>query len=213
MAANNYIALADVKAYMPNNDVSTTTQWDALVTTLCTNLSRAFDTLTFRKPGAYAMTTSASRYFDGVPQTAGDFANSIFIDELAAAPTSVSISKTGSQTGFVAMATTDYLLWPYNAADDGKPYLRIDLNLVDGQTKAWPSQPRSVQVTGPFGYSATVPADVQEALLLYAVRMLRKAQQNYLQVGQILDSGQIMVGMQRDTDLENLIAYYRKARV
>lgn len=213
MTTPNYLDVPTLKAYMPTNEVSTTSIWDTEATTLCTNLSRAWDTFTFRKPGAYAVAAPTTRYFDGVNPNANDFVNSIFVDEMAQAPTAVQISTSGSQTGFVTMASSDYYMWPYNAAEEGKPFLRIDLDLISGSTKKWPMYPRSVSVTGLFGYSTSLPADVLQAMLLFAVRFIRKSQQNYLDVGTFLDSGQVLIGMKTDPDLTELIRHYRKSRV
>lgn len=210
MTLPNYVTPEEVRAYMPANEVATATTWDATVTLLCANCSRAFDKLTFRQPGAYAVADDTTRYFDGVPETATDYLGSIFTDELVAL-TSVGIAPNGGSS-FTALNTNNYWLWPYNAAAEGKPYLRIDLD-PDGAVKRWPVRPRSVQVIGKFGYSLEVPADVQEAILLYIVRMVRKAQQNYLEVGTMLDSGQVMVGMKVDHDFQELILMYRKGRL
>lgn len=210
MTAPNYVTPEQVQAYMPANDVATATTWDATVTLLCTNCSRAFDKLTFRPPGAYAVADDTLRYFDGVPATATDYVGSIFTDELVEL-TSVGIAPNGGSS-FAPLDVNNFWLWPYNAAAEGKPYLRIDL-APDGAVKCWPSRPHSVQVIGKFGYSLEVPADVEEAILLYIVRMIRKAQQNYLEVGTMLDNGQVMVGMKVDHDLQELILMYRKGRL
>jgi hypothetical protein len=212
MTAPLYLTLAQVKAYMPTNEVSTVATWDTMVTTLCTNLSRAFDSLTFRQIGAYAVNADVTAYFDGVSIFAGAYTESVFVDELAAAPTSIGVSMSGNGS-YVNLTPSDFWLWPYNAANNGKPYTRIDLNTQTGAYKSWPTYPHSVKVVGKFGYSVTVPDDVYEALLLYAVRMIRKAQTNYLEVGTLLDSGQVLTGMKRDEDLLGLIALYKKGRL
>lgn len=205
-----YLTREQVAAYMPTNEVSTTTVWNTFLDTVCQNVSRAFDTLTFRQPGDYAVEDDTTRYFDGVPVTATDYVLCLAIGELAAL-TSVSIAPNGGDT-FTLVPADSYWLWPYNAAQDYKPYLRIDLT-GSGSVAQWPTRPHSVQVIGKFGYSTEVPPDVYQALLLYAIRFLRKAQQNYLEVGTLLDTGQIMLGMKEDTDLVQLIQFYRKSRV
>lgn len=196
---------------MPTNEVATSTVWDSNVEVLCANCSRSFDTLTFREPGAYAVDTDTTRYYDGIPFTATDFVDLLFTDELAAL-TSVSIAPNGGST-YTAVDAANFWLWPYNAAVMGKPYTHIRLNAEGGSVQAWPSRLHSIQVTGKFGYSLIVPADVQEAILLYIVRMLRKAQQNYQDVGTMLDSGVILIGMKQDHDLQETILMYRKARL
>lgn len=211
MTLPDYVTPEMVRAYMPTNEVATATVWDADVATLCTNCSRAFDTLTFREPGAYAVSDDTTRYFDGVPCTATDFLTMILIGELADL-TSVSIAPNGGNS-YNPLLVDNYWLWPYNAIAEGNPYSRIDLNPDGGAIKLWPSRPHSIQVIGKFGYSQIVPADVQEAILLYIVRMLRKAQQNYQDTGTMLDSGVVLIGMKTDHDLQELILNYRKPKL
>lgn len=210
---NAYVTLAQVIAYNPENELSTSTTWNTLITTLCTNCSRAFDTLTFRQPGAYFVTDDATNYYDGIPPTATDFITTKIVDEIAAAPTSVSVSMSGDPSAFVALSSADYFMQPYNATNSGKPYTKIALNMISGAYKAWPCLPRSIQVVGKFGYSTSVPADVQEAILMYVTRLFKKVQQNYQEVGTLLDTGQVMVGMKKDYDLNLLITYYKKSRL
>jgi hypothetical protein len=200
-----YVTLAQVKAYWPTNEVSVTTDFDALVTTLTTNCSRCWDTLTWRNPGDYAVVTPDTLWYDGVPFTATDYLDVLPIDEIAAVPTSI-ISD-----GYTLLST-DYFMWPYNAPHNFRPYTQIRLNPT-GMLKLWTTKIHAISVTGLFGYSVVVPPDVSEALLLYIVRMVRKSQQNYLEVGTLLDSGQIMIGMKTDPDLQVLLEHYRKSRV
>lgn len=207
----DYLTVAQIKAYAPTNEIETSTTWDTMLATLCTNLSRAWDTLTFRQAGDYLVSVPATRYYDGVPRTAA-YPDVIQIGEIAAVPTSVSISPNGNPAGFIALQATDFFMYPYNAGTVGKPYTQVRLNQATGSFKSWPTRQRSIQVVGLFGYSTMVPADVIEALLLYAIRMVRKAQTNYLEVGTLLDTGQVMVGMKRDPDISDLISVYRQWR-
>lgn len=211
MTLPDYVTPDMVQAYAPTNEASASTVWDAVVTSLCTNCSRAFDTLTFREPGAYAVTDDTTRYFNGVPCTATDFITLLSTGEYVDL-TSVNIAPNGGNS-YTPLDASNFWLWPYNAAAEGKPYTQIELNTQNGSVYLWPSRPHSVQVVGKFGYSATVPADIQEAMLLYIMRMLRKTQQNYEDVGQMLNSGVILVGMKQDYDLQSLILMYRKARL
>lgn len=209
MTIPNYVTSAQVKAYMPTNEIATSTVWDNVLTTLCANCSRAWDKLTFREPGAYAVDADTTRYFDGVPVTATDYLDQILVGEICAV-TSVSTAPNGGS--FAPMNNADYLLWPYNAQLEGRPYTEVMLN-PNGGISSWPSTKRSVQVVGKFGYSLTVPDDVLEALLLYVVRFIRKNQQNFLEVGTITDSGQVYIGMKVDPDLQDLVRMYRRGRV
>lgn len=205
MAIQDYVTPTQVKAYAPTNEISTSTVWDAMITTLCTNLSRAFDLLTWRNPGDFAVVDTNTKYFDGIPITATDYQDILNIGELAALPTTVTING-------VTIASTDYWGFPYNALIEYKPFTALRLNPA-GVTKSWGAPLRGIAVTGLFGYSTTVPPDVYEALLLYAIRFVRKAQQNYLETGTILDTGQVMIGMREDTDLAGIITLRKNSRL
>lgn len=202
---NDYLTLAQVKAYWPTNEIALSSDWDVTINTLCTNCSRAWDTLTWRRPGRYAVSVSTLRWFDGIPATATDFTDALTIGELADVPSAVVDNGT-------TVLSNQYWASPYNAVDDFEPYTVLLLNPGGGKPR-WGTKLHSIQVTGYFGYSKTVPPDVFEALLLYVIRMVRKGQQNYLEVGTLLDSGQVMIGMRVDPDIQILLEHYRKPRL
>lgn len=205
MAIQDYITLAQVKAYMPTNEVSTSSIWDTMVTTLCNTTSRLFDLLTWRNPGDFKVQDSVIKYFDGNPPTKTDYWDILSIGELAEAPTLVQIDGN-------TVLSTNYWTWPYNAALDFVPITALRLNPA-GTLKSWQAQLRGIAITGKFGYSTTVPPDVYEAMLLFVVKYVRKAQQNYMDSGTILDSGQIMQGMKEDADLSKIIEYRKRPRL
>lgn len=62
---------------------------------------------------------------------------------------------------------TDYWLGPRNAPLRGKPYRTINRNLAVGRF-GFPAWEDSIQVTGSFGYSATVPDEIRELTLAVA---------------------------------------------
>lgn len=201
----DYVTLSQVKAYMPENEVSTSSLWDGMVSTLCTNLSRLFDTLTWRNPGDYAVSADSARWFDAPLAVASGPEYSLPIGEIAAAPTSVVVDGQ-------LINSSDYWLAPYNALAEFRPYTSIDLT-PESTLRSWGVKRRSICVTAKFGYSTTVPPVVYEGLLLFVARFVRKAQQNYLETGTLLDSGQLMVTSKRDEDLQSLILHYRKSRL
>lgn len=66
---------------------------------------------------------------------------------------------------------TDYVLEPFNAAADGKPYERIRVHPLSSlRLPAWP---RSVAVTALYGWPA-VPPQVKEVTTLMATRLLKR---------------------------------------
>lgn len=61
----------------------------------------------------------------------------------------------------------DYVLYPLNAPNVGKPYSWVEF--VSRYTQWWPWQmPATVYVTGTFGYAAECPVDVRRAILSLA---------------------------------------------
>jgi hypothetical protein len=69
---------------------------------------------------------------------------------------------------------TDYVLEPLNAAADGKPYEEIRVHPAG--SLRFPCWPRSVAVTGKFGWPA-VPAQVHEATTIVATKLLKRARE------------------------------------
>ncbi len=98
----------------------------------------------------------------------------VWIDDLISAAT-VATDPTGtgsfSQTW---VANTDYILDPFNAAADGKPFERMLANPTSSlRFYCWP---RSVKVTGQWGWTAP-PPQVKEATTIMATRLLRRARE------------------------------------
>src|ERR1051325_262461 len=101
-----------------------------------------------------------TRYYDP-PTMGGGRGRDLW---LGAGLLSITELRTGispTSTGSVLVLNQDYRLWPYNAAIEGKPYEMIEF--------AWSHHglPRSVSVTGKFGYSETIPDDAWDAILKY----------------------------------------------
>lgn len=70
---------------------------------------------------------------------------------------------------------TDYLPEPLNAAADSRPYTLLRINPRSG-AGFYPATPRSVKVTGKFGWPA-VPAEVTEATTILASKLLRRTRE------------------------------------
>lgn len=70
-------------------------------------------------------------------------------------------------------ANTDFVLGPLNAAADGKPYTHIEINPAG--SLRWPTHgyPRTIEVTGKFGWPA-VPPNVKTLTRLIAGRLLKR---------------------------------------
>jgi hypothetical protein len=234
--ANDYVTLAEVKAALPlNQGPSSTTVYDALITSDITRVCRMFDKLTNRKPGAYAVSVDETRYYDGpgakysmyglpTPVQGGYPADqrlgggywegrSLWIDELAAAPTSVSVTPDGKLTNYQAWASTDYILWPYNALLENKPYLRLDLDILYGSHQVWWNFRRAVQIVGKFGFSTVCPDDIKQAILVQVARTFNRAMQNYQDTALVTDTAQLIYTKKMDPDLELMVNHYRRPAI
>jgi len=69
---------------------------------------------------------------------------------------------------------TDFVLDPLNASADGKPYEEVRLH--PHSSLRFPCWPRSVKITGQFGWP-TVPAPIKQATTIMAVRLMMRARQ------------------------------------
>lgn len=224
MAVNDYCTVNEIKAALP--DVRWGASYDALLTALATRASRALDRFCGRKPGAFFVSADTTRYFDapggsgnalvqGWPSSnqlaigSGGDLSSLWIDEgLAAAPTSVAISLDGS-ANYTTLQSSDYILWPYNAVEEGQPYLRIDLDILYGHYSTWFGFRRGVQIVGKFGFSTSIPDDVKQATIIQAARWFKRGQQMFQDVIKITDGAQEVYANRIDPDLAALVQHLK----
>jgi hypothetical protein len=234
VAVQDYCTIAEIKAALPNTKFDTT--YDTLLTALATRASRELDRLTNRKPGAFFVNADVIRYYDGpgsqnsvygtpspvqggypADQHLGGGAywsgRSLWIGELAAAPTEVAVTPDGNFSNYQVWAATDYILWPYNALDDGRPYTRIDLDLMFGTHFAWWNFRRAIRITGKFGYAAAVPDDIKQAAIIQAARWFKRGQLNYQDLGVVTDSAQLVYQNKIDSDVEIMVQHLRKQAI
>lgn len=104
----------------------------------------------------------------------------------------------------------DFVLEPLNAAANGKPYELVRVHPL-GNLRFY-SWPRSVQITGKFGWP-TVPAPVKQATTIMAERLMRRARDAPFGVVAL---GFDQPGMQipkLDPDVRFLLESYVKAGV
>lgn len=231
MTINDYATLSEVKASFPDNSLNATTTYDALTTSLITRCSRQFDKYTHREPGAYYVTGTSVRYFDGpgyglfspiygykTERLTNTYTGAIALrcGELADVPTEVAmaqgavIATAGGSGTYTVVPTTDYYPTPRNAQQFNRPYTALELDVVNGTTRVWLPYRQGIRITAKFGYSLTVPDDVKEGVVLMVIRLVRKAQQNYVETGVLLDSGQVMQGAKLDTDINDIVRSYKR---
>ena len=197
MPANDYCTAAEIKAAMP--DGSWGSSYDTELARLATAASRAIDRYTGREPGAYEVTADTTRYLDGSGGA------QLWIGELAQAPTSVAVAETGVLTSYTAWASTDYLLWPYNALAEGQPYLRLDIDRLNGTKAVWHRFPRAVKIVGRFGFATATPELIQQAAITQAARWFKRGQQAYQDTGAVVELGQLRYVKQLDPDIKQIL--------
>lgn len=197
----NYCTVDDIKVTLGD------TEWDAsydrLLTRLTEAASRLIDRATGRDAGAYYAASDTTRYFDGSGR------REQWIDELAAAPTSVSVAESGDLGSYTAWVASDYIAWPYNDT----PILRLDVDQLYGTKSLWYHYPRSVCVVGKWGFSAEPPAEVQMATVIQAVRWFKRGQQAFRDVGAIAELGQLSYVKALDPDVIEIIKHLRRLTV
>ena len=193
MTANAYCTAAEVKAVMPDSFTTTDTDYDTLLGTLASRASRAIDKFCKRDEGAFYADTDETRYFDG------SGTDELLIDELAAAPTSLSVAEDG--INYTDWTTEDYILWPYNRT----PYTRILVDMMNGAKSIFPKFPRAVKIVGKFGYSVAVPDDIKQAAIIMTVRYFKRGQQGFNDVGAVVELGQLRYVDKLDPDVAAIL--------
>lgn len=127
--------------------VSGTTGLDTAFVRLADSVSREFDAATGRRFSAHLST----KYMRGSCRTNGAY---LWLPDDLASITSVVVDDDGDGAyELTLVADTDFWGWPYDAAEKNEPYYRLELNPNGTQLWRWPTHPRSVKITGLWGYS------------------------------------------------------------
>ena len=203
--ANDYCTADEVKAAMPDGNWGAS--YDVLIALLATRASRALDRYTKREPGAYYVAADTTRYFT----SDGDI--ELYVGEMAAAPTTVSIAEAGDITDLTALVATDYFMEPYNALLEGLPYNFIKLDVLNGDWAIWPSFQKSIVIVGKFGYSAAVPDDVKQAAIIQCARNFKRGQQGFQDVGAVAELGQLKYVKLLDPDVQLMVDHLKKVTI
>jgi hypothetical protein len=163
--ASDYCTLAELKATLSLTGESYA---DPDLSLAITAASRGIEDMTDRR---FYLDTDANQIRYYTPTGA----YRVDIDDLAQI-TALATDWTGAQT-FTQSWTqpTDYTLTPLNAAADGEPYTAIEVMPRSGLYMPW-DYPRSVRVTGKFGWPA-VPEPIKQATMMLAARLVKQARE------------------------------------
>lgn len=184
--------------YQSTPDVDWSADYADMLGALITRASRAVDLACKRPDNFFAVETATARLFDG------SGGREQWVDHMAAAPTLVEVDESGDLT-YTTWASSDYMVWPYNAAAVGKPYQRLDIDQLNGTKSLWYRFPRSVRITAKWGYSTAAPGPIKQATIIQVMRWFKRGQQAYQDTGAIFDLGQLQYVKQTDPDIVNLL--------
>lgn len=200
-SVNDYCIVADVKEAMPDGNWGSS--YDTLIDGLIARASRLFDKVAGKNPGAFYVSVDTTRYFEGSNTTLQKIA------DLAAQPTSVSVSETGSITTYTLWASTDYILMPYDAPDLGRPYTELLIDTLNGSKAVWYKYPKSVKIVGKFGYAVAVPDLVKEATIMQTAKWLKRGQQAFQDTGAIVELGRLTYTKKLDPEVALIAQKFR----
>jgi hypothetical protein len=141
-----------------------------------------------------------TRYF------AGNWSEAI-VDDLVTI-TTLKGDDDGDGTFETTWATGDYVLAPYNAEADGRPFTRIEVSALG--TKRFYRHPRSIQIVGKFGWP-TIPDRVKQATTLQALRWLKRVRSSPLGVeAVVIEGAPVRIRSQIDPDVQVLLSRLRR---
>lgn len=201
---SDYITSAELKATL---EMTGLTYADADISVAITAASRGVEEATGRR---FWLDDDALqvRYYqserDGV----------LDIDDLAEL-TSVAVDRDGDGTFEEAwVLDTDFVLEPFNAAADAEPWTRISRHASADFGHFTQAYPRTVKVTGKFGWPA-VPAAVKAATTIVATRLLRRTREAPFGIVSLgLDGTAIRAAsLVNDPDIGFLLAPYSRQTI
>jgi hypothetical protein len=201
----DYTSSSDVKAQLVDTlGSSTDSSYDALIGTLITSASRAIDGYLGKEDDYFLPSSDGqTRYYDGT--------NSyyIVIDDFTSI-SALGVSENGgvASSDYTAYSSSDYFTLPHNAAAKGKPYNAVEIDVVNSTQSAFPNYRKAVRVTGIFGYSTTVPADVSHACMVQVLRYFMRSKNAYQDAGANPAFGQMFYVRELDPDVKTLLHKY-----
>ena len=201
----DYCTTAEVKAELAETlGSSTDTTYDTLIGTLITSASRLIDGYVGRWDNYfYPSSDGETRYYDGNNR------GTLPVDELVSL-TFLGVSELGGveSTDYVEWSSSDYFTEPYNYTALNLPITKIIADVENG-TKAYsPARRKVVKITGIFGRSATIPADVKQACKVQALRYFMRAKNAYQDAGANPSMGQMFYVKELDPDVKLLLHKY-----
>lgn len=140
------------------------------------------------------------RYYSPASATRLDIDDLVTLTELATG---------GGDNTFTTVWTVnvDFILEPLNGTADGLPY-----RVIRSLGKSLPTVPRSVRVTGKFGWPA-VPDEVKQATIVLASKLMRRAREAPFGVLAFAEGGEVARIARTDPDVAMLIGPFLRRLV
>src|SRR3990167_1236048 len=206
-----YATVLELRGALPDSGISSA--YDILLTDLIRRASRALDRYTKWEAGSFARasTDEETRYYDG------SGGSQQWIDPYVVAPSLLAVSESGglASSDYTSYPSTDWFVWPPNAAAKGEPYYRIDLDTLNGNKQVFYKYPKSVKVTAPFGHSlaSAIPDEIVQATVIQAARWFKRGQQAFQDTSAIVELGQLRYTQKLDPDVAEIIDHFKRVVV
>lgn len=163
---NGYCTLDDLKHTNALNIDSSDSNSDDFLEAIIEAVSRLIDNKCHRV--FYADSDDVVRYFTARTST------DLFVNDIASpsSDVTVEIDTNGDGTYDNTLASTDFILEPYNAELDGEPYQKITIS-DNGQFLFPAKVKKGVKVTAKWGWQS-VPTPIQKGCLLQSERVFKR---------------------------------------
>ena len=171
----------------------------SILTALATRASRLIDNWFGYPENTFSVETETIKYFDGSGNS------ELFVTFLADTPSAVAVAEAGDFTSLTDWETTDYILWPYNAMDEGFPYRALYIDLINGTKLVWPKFRRAIKITAKWGWSISAPEPIQEATIIQAARWFKRGQQAFQDAGAVTELMSLRYLKKIDPDVELIL--------
>lgn len=199
---NGYCTLADLKHTAALNIPSTDSGDDDLLEAIIEAVSRQIDDECGRR--FFSDSDEVPRYYTALSP------DKLFVDDICS-PTSdvtIEIDAGGDGTYETTLASTDFILAPYNAETLGEPYQKIEMS-SSGLYYLPVNSRKAIKVTSKYGWSS-VPKPIQKACLLQSERLYKRYSTPIGSEAMTALGKQTLMIPAFDADIERLISRYKK---
>ena len=125
---------------------------------------------------------------------------------MADVPTEVAVAEAGDITDYTVWDVTDYMVLPYNSAEDGHPYKSLIIDQLNGSKWIWYSFPKAIKITCKWGWSENVPHVIAEACIVQTARWFKRGQQAFQDAGAVTELMQMRYLKKIDPEVELLLS-------